>query len=213
MEISLLYILDLIGTFAFAISGAMHSARKQLDAFGIFITAFLTALGGGTIRDFLLGRSPVGWMQDINYIIVVFIAVIVSFIAYRQLLKLSKTMFLFDAIGIGVFTIVGINIAMSYNINIVLSITMGMVSACFGGILRDIFLTQIPLILRKEIYATACLLGGVLYVLLEQVNVAQEFNMIITILFIIMIRVTAVKYHLSLPKIKLPADLPEEENN
>lgn len=212
MEITLLYILDLIGTFSFAISGAMHAAKKQLDAFGVFITAFLTALGGGTIRDLLLGRSPVGWMTDLNYSIIVLIAVFISFIGYRQLYKLSKTFFLFDAIGIGVFTIIGINIGITYNIHIFLAITMGMVSACFGGILRDIFLTQIPLILRKEIYATACLLGGVLYVFLEQFIFIQEFNLLITIIFIILIRITAVKYHISLPKINVPVNLPEEAN-
>jgi len=209
MVIDLLYMLDLIGTFSFALSGALHAAKKRLDLFGVFITAFLTALGGGTTRDILLGNTPVSWIRDLNYITLVFAAVVLCTFAHKVLIRLSQTLFLFDSIGIGVFTIVGIRIALSLSINVIISICMGMVTAVFGGILRDVFLNSIPLILRKEIYATACLIGGSIYVILESLELNSDITLLITILIIILIRVISVKYKLSIPIIQIKNNEPE----
>ncbi len=210
MDFDLLYVLDLIGTFSFALSGALHAAKKRLDLFGVFITAFLTALGGGTTRDILLGNTPVSWIRDLNYIALVLLAVILCAFAHKILIKLAQTLFLFDSIGIGVFTIVGIQIALLLSINVVIAVCMGMVTAVFGGILRDVFLNSIPLILRKEIYATACLIGGTIYVILESFDLNSDLTLVITIVIIILIRVIAVKYKLSIPVIKVK--IQETEN-
>ncbi len=209
MEFDLLYILDLLGTFSFALSGALHAAKKRLDLFGVFITAFLTALGGGTTRDILLGNTPVSWIRDLNYIALVLFAVILCAFAHRILIRLSQTFFLFDSIGIGVFTIVGIRIALSLSIHVVIAVCMGMVTAVFGGILRDVFLNSIPLILRKEIYATACLIGGTIYVILESLALNSDLTLVITIVIIIMIRVISVKYKLSIPIIHVKSEDPD----
>lgn len=206
MEIDLLYLLDLVGTFSFALSGALHAAKKRLDLFGVFITAFLTALGGGTTRDILLGNTPVSWIRDLNYITLVFIAVVLCAFAHKILIRLSQTLFLFDSIGIGVFTIVGIRIALSLSINVIISVCMGMVTAVFGGILRDVFLNSIPLILRKEIYATACLIGGSTYIILESLDLNSDITLLITIFIIILIRVISVKYKLSIPIIQIKSN-------
>jgi len=206
MEITLLYVMDLIGTFSFALSGALHAARKRLDLFGIFITAFLTALGGGTTRDVLLGNTPVAWVRDLSYISLVLLAVIICTIAHKLLIKISQTLFLFDSIGIGVFTIVGIRIALSLSIHVVIAVPMGVVTAVFGGILRDVFLNRVPLILRKEIYATACLIGGTIYIILESFGLNDDLTLIATVLIIIMIRVISVKYKLSIPTIPVKSE-------
>lgn len=197
----ILFWLDLIGTLVFAISGAMAAASKKLDLFGAAFLAFVTAVGGGTIRDLLIGVSPVGWMLNINYLYIILLGVGITFLFKKIVRKLRKTLFLFDTIGIGVFTILGLKKAMLIGIVPPLAIIMGMFSAVLGGVIRDVLLREIPLIFRKEIYAMACIAGGILFVFLQKQNVLFEWNAIITISFIVIIRIVVIKYRIGLPGI------------
>uniref|UniRef100_UPI0040493D99 trimeric intracellular cation channel family protein n=1 Tax=Fulvivirga sp. TaxID=1931237 RepID=UPI0040493D99 len=198
---SLIYSLDIIGTFVFAISGAITASSKKLDIFGATVIAFVTALGGGTTRDVLIGSQPVGWMKDTNYLIVVILAVFCTYLFKPYIERLRKTMFLFDTIGIGLFTILGLQKVLSLGLSPAIAVIMGVVSAVFGGVVRDVLSNEVPLIFRKEIYATACLSGAILYLGLGYTPLSESIKIIITVAFIIIIRVLAVKRHWSLPGI------------
>lgn len=198
----LVYIIDLAGTFVFAVSGWLLASKKQLDFFGASVIAFVTAIGGGTIRDLLIGSQPVGWLQDVNYLMTIGLGILAGMFFKRVFERLRKTMFLFDSIGIGLFTILGIQKTLAFGLPPIVAIIMGTISAVFGGVLRDTLVNEIPLIFRKEIYATVCLVGGGLYLLLGQFEVHSDFQMIITILFIIAVRILVVVKNWSLPSIK-----------
>jgi len=191
--------LDLLGTAAFAISGALFAIHKKMDPFGVFIIAFVTAVGGGTLRDMLIGKSPVSWMTDLNYVYVIFIAVTLTIIFRKKIAYLSKSLFLFDTIGLGVFTIIGTEIGIQNNLHPMISVSLGMLTATFGGVIRDTLSNEIPLIFHKEIYATACIVGSVTYLILNQFQIDQNVNHILTTLIVITVRLIAVKFKLQLP--------------
>lgn len=191
--------LDLLGTAAFAISGALFAINKKMDPFGVFIIAFVTAVGGGTLRDMLIGKTPVSWMTDLNYVYVIFIAVILAIIFRKKIAYLSKSLFLFDTIGLGIFTIIGTEIGIQNNLHPIISVSLGMLTATFGGVIRDTFSNEIPLIFHKEIYATACIIGSVTYLILNQFQIDQNGNHILTTLMVITVRFIAVKFKLQLP--------------
>lgn len=199
---SWIYLIDIVGTFVFAISGALAASEKRFDIFGAGILALVTAVGGGSLRDVLIGATPVGWMRDLNYLAVIIAAVLVSFFFKSHILQLRRTMFLFDTIGIGLFTILGLQKTLGVGLSPVIAILMGVVSAVFGGVLRDVLSNEVPLIFRKEIYATACLAGGVVFVLLQWAWTAPVINMLVAIGLIITIRALAVKRHWALPVIR-----------
>lgn len=194
----ILGILDLTGTFVFAVSGAMAASSKRLDLFGASFLAFVTAVGGGTIRDLLIGSLPVGWMLDLNYLYAILLGVGVTYLFTSIVRKLRRTLFLFDTIGISVFTILGLKKALLVGIDPVLAVMMGMFSAVLGGVIRDILINEIPLIFRKEIYAIACLSGGCLFLLLQKFELAFQWNVIITSSMIITIRIIAIRFHIGL---------------
>ncbi len=197
---SIILILDIVGTIVFAISGALSAIDKRMDFFGAAVIAFLTALGGGTIRDILLGATPVGWMQTPNYLVYVLIGLVLSIAFKNVVLKLRRTLFLFDTIGIAVFTILGIEKTLSFGLSPLVAVVMGMVSAVFGGVLRDIASNDIPLIFRKEIYALVCVVAGLLYALiLKQMAIPESLAIWITVAFVIVTRSLIVKYNISLP--------------
>ncbi len=200
MEI--LYFLDVFGTFVFAISGVRLAAKKDMDLFGATVIGFVTAVGGGTVRDILLGNFPVAWVNDIYYSVAILLAVPVTLLFRKQLIQMTRTLFLFDTIGIGIFTILGMQKALTLDIHPAIAIAMGMVSAVVGGVIRDILCNEIPLIFRKEIYATACLVGALVFFLLENTSINQSINVIVTVLTIVIIRIVAIKYNWSLPKMK-----------
>ncbi|MPQ47077.1 trimeric intracellular cation channel family protein [Marinifilum sp. N1E240] len=199
---SVIYILDLLGTLVFAISGTMSAANKKLDLFGAYFTGFITAIGGGTLRDVILGNFPVGWISDLNYMIVISLGVLLTFLFQQYIKQLKHTLFLFDTIGIGVFTIIGIEKSLSLGIHPFLSIIMGLFSAVMGGVIRDTLCNDIPLIFRKEIYATACLLGGVLFIILDHFHINSSVNQSITIICIIVFRILCIRFKISLPVLK-----------
>lgn len=196
-------ILDILGVFAFAISGALSAAEKKYDLFGVLFVASITAIGGGTIRDLLLGITPVNWMSNYSYIITITVAVIFTYIFYKHILKWRKTLFIFDSVGLGVFTILGMEKALELGISWFFAIIMGVFSAVLGGVFRDTFNNDIPLILKKEIYATACFIGALLLSTFNFLGFQSEWSIPITILIIIGIRVLSVKYKLYLPSVKV----------
>lgn len=143
-------ILDIIGVFVFAISGVLAAISKKLDLFGVFIIAFVTALGGGTLRDALIGSVPVGWMQDLKYVYIIIVGCIVAITFRNYLNKLRISLFLFDTIGLGVFTLIGIEKGLDYGLHPIICIALGTISATFGGLIRDILCNEIPLLLQKR---------------------------------------------------------------
>ncbi|MEL7532585.1 MAG: trimeric intracellular cation channel family protein [Bacteroidota bacterium] len=195
---SWIYFVDLFGTSIFAISGVLTAIEKKFDLVGSLIIGFVTAIGGGTLRDILIGRFPVGWLNDRNYLIVILIGYVAAYAFKGTVIKLKKSMFLFDTIGIGLFTILGIQVALERQLNIEHCLMMGVVSACFGGVIRDVLTNEIPLIFRKEIYASACLLGGIVYLVLGQISRIENLNIIGSICIVILIRYFSIRYHWSL---------------
>ncbi|MFB1022814.1 MAG: putative membrane protein YeiH [Vicingaceae bacterium] len=195
-----LYILDLVGTLVFAISGSMAASSKKLDLFGAAFIAFVTAVGGGTVRDLLLGTTPVGWMQNTMYIYVILGGVGITFLFKSWVRKLRKTLFLFDTIGIGVFTILGLSKALILDVPAPIAVMMGMFSAVLGGVIRDMLINEIPLIFRKEIYAMACVAGGTAFVFLQDI-LSFEWNITATISLIIAIRIVVIQFKLGLSSI------------
>ncbi len=198
----IVYTIDILGTFAFAISGALVASKKEFDLFGVIILAFVTAVGGGMLRDILIDAHPINWIGDLNYIYTILSAVVFTFLFKSKIAPLRKTFFLFDTIGISVFTLLGLQKGLSLNLPAIVAIIMGMVSAVFGGVIRDVLSREVPLIFKKEIYASACLAGGLVYLLLRQSNINDNLNFIISAIVIIVIRTVSVVYQLELPKIK-----------
>lgn len=203
MELDFITTLDLVGAAAFAISGALAAMDRKLDLFGIIIVAFVTAIGGGTLRDILIGTTPVNWMSNLYYLYFVG-AIIVLAIIFRNKLNQEKgALELFDAVGLGAFTIIGVELGLAEGLSPLISIILGTMTGTFGGVLRDILCNEIPVIFHKEIYATASLSGGLLYVLLYWLHVPFEVIHVSTTLLIICIRFLAIRFHISLPTFHL----------
>ena len=192
-------LLDIIGTLVFAISGALTAIYKKLDLFGVYCISFVTALGGGTVRDVMIGRTPVGWMLDIDYVYIITLGFFLSVVFNRYLERLRISMFLFDTIGLGVFTLIGLEKGIEYGLNPLISVILGTLTATFGGVIRDILCNEIPVLFRKEIYATLCIAGGILFFILRELNFEQNFISLAVTLFIIGFRLIAFKYNWSLP--------------
>ncbi|MCQ2959191.1 MAG: trimeric intracellular cation channel family protein [Bacteroidales bacterium] len=192
---------DYLGTFAFAISGALRAARKKFDLFGGLFLGFVTAIGGGTLRDMML-NIEVAWLHNIWYFYLVIIAVAFTFLFRKTIEKYSKTLFLFDTIGISVFTIIGMQKGLAMDIHPILAVMMGILTAVFGGIVRDMMCADVPLIFRKQIYATACLMGGLVYLLLIWVNCPEFFAILVASSIIFMVRTVSVMKNWSLPRFK-----------
>jgi uncharacterized membrane protein YeiH len=203
MYSNFLNIIDILGTFAFAVSGVFSAMEKKLDPFGILIISFVTAIGGGTVRDVLVGNFPVNWLQNGSTVWVIFIAAIITMLFGSYLKHLNKPLFLFDALGLGLFTIIGLEVGLKHGFSPGICIALGTISACFGGVLRDVLLNKVPLIFQKEIYALACIIGGIVYYILSKTGAAGDVSKVGCILLIFAIRVVAVRFKLSLPRIPL----------
>lgn len=194
-------IIDILGTIAFAISGVLVALSKKMDPFGVLIIAFVTAVGGGTLRDVMIGLEPVSWMRNMTYVYVIFGATIFAIIFRKRISYLRTSLFLFDTIGIGLYTVVGIETGLTANLHPIICIALGTMTACFGGVIRDILCNEIPVIFRKEIYATACILGGLTYFLLRQFLADTNFIFVIAGVVVIVTRLLAVKFKISLPSL------------
>jgi uncharacterized membrane protein YeiH len=196
------HLLDIIGTIAFALSGALTAMSKKLDLFGVFIIAFVTAVGGGTLRDVMIGRTPVGWMLDLQYVYVIIIAFLVALLFRKKFDRLRTSLLLFDTIGLGVFTLIGLEKGINIGLHPVVCVALGTMTACFGGVIRDILCAEIPVIFRKEIYATICILGGIVFFILKEFNLDNDILYLITSLVIISFRLMAVKFKWYLPTLE-----------
>ncbi len=196
-------ILDLLGTFVFAISGIRMAAKKDLDLFGAAVIGFATAIGGGTTRDILLGIQPVTWMSDLTYPFVILSAIPFTYLIRNRLNDIHKPLFLFDTIGIALFTISGMEVALSLKVHPFIAGIMGMTTAVVGGIIRDVLCREVPLIFRKEIYATACLAGALVFYTGMILGLPSPVNYLITIVIIVGIRLGAIHFDLQLPKMKV----------
>ena len=192
------YFIDLFGTAVFAISGVLTAIRKKFDLVGTLIIGFVTAIGGGTIRDVLIGRFPVGWLNDRNYFLVIVLGYFLAYAFKSRILRLKKSMFVFDTIGIGMFTVLGVQVALTRGLHIEIALFMGVISACFGGVTRDVLTNEIPLIFRREIYASACLLGGIVYVVLDAFTGIENLNIIVSMLSVMLIRYFSIKHYWTL---------------
>ncbi|MGI9526751.1 MAG: trimeric intracellular cation channel family protein [Weeksellaceae bacterium] len=198
------FAIEILGTIAFAMSGAFAAMQYKLDPFGVLIIAFATAVGGGTIRDLMLD-VPIFWMHDNYTFYIIFITTIFAMIFKSLESSFRNTLFIFDSLGLGLFTIVGIQKGFDAGLGAVLCITLGTITGCFGGMLRDILINRIPLLLREEIYATACIIGGGAFIILNNfTTLSNTVIQIITIALIVLIRVIAMKYHLQIPKFYIP---------
>ena len=193
-------IIEILGTIAFAISGSFAAMQRRLDPFGVLIIAFVTSIGGGTVRDLLLGDTPVAWMRDVNYCLLILVTSLLTIFFKTQIKKFKVTLFLFDSLGLGLFTIVGVQKGIVFGLEPGICVALGTITGCFGGVIRDTLLNTIPLIFRKEIYATACILGGLLYFGLLSFNLKTDLAKIIVIAFIFTLRIVVVKYNWTLPK-------------
>jgi uncharacterized membrane protein YeiH len=198
--VSLFLIIDILGTIAFAVSGALTAMKKRMDMFGILIIAFVTAVGGGTLRDVLID-FPITWMRNLTYVYVIVIAAVLAIIFRKKLGYVRRSLFLFDTIGLALYTIVGVEKGIAADFPPLICIALGTMSACFGGVIRDILCNEIPVIFRKNIYATACILGGILYFVLLKTTLDPDIVVIISGSLVIVIRLLAVTFDLSLPTI------------
>lgn len=194
-------VIDILGTIAFAISGVSVAMNKRMDVFGLLIIAFVTSVGGGTVRDVLIGQTPVAWMTNMTYVYVIFGATVFTIIFKRKINYLRTSLFLFDTIGIGLYTVVGVEKGLAIGLNPIICIALGTMTACFGGVIRDILCNDIPVIFHKEVYATACILGGLAYFLLRELPIEKNVIFIIAGATVISIRLIAVKFKISLPSV------------
>lgn len=201
--------IDILGTIAFAVSGVLTALNKRLDPFGVMIIAFVAAVGGGTLRDLLI-NAPVVWMRDLIYVYVILVTAILAVIFRKRLNHFRRSLLIFDTIGIAFFTIVGVEKGLAAGFPPIICITLGTMTACFGGVLRDILCNEIPIIFRKEVYATACILGGISYFLLLNTPLSEDFVVVISGAVVMAIRLLAVYFDLSLPNIYTKAERGED---
>ena len=198
---SFMEVLDFIGTFAFAISGIRLASAKQFDLFGAYVVGVVTAIGGGTLRDLMLGVTPI-WMINPMYLICSGIALLWVILFEKKLVRQEVTFFIFDTIGLALFTVVGVEKALGLGFPLWVAVIMGTVTGAAGGVFRDVFINEIPLIFRKEIYALACIIGGLFYGLFNWLNVDLVLTQCLSGFSVFLVRILAVKYHLGLPRLK-----------
>lgn len=195
------FILEMLGTLAFAISGIRLASAKRFDWFGAYVVGFTTAIGGGTLRDLMLSQTPF-WMLDSVYLIVTAIALGIVIVLGRYLIRLNNTFFIFDAIGLGLFTVVGIEKTLAAGFPLWVAVIMGTMTGAAGGVLRDILINEEPLIFRKEIYALACVFGGFVFWGCRQAGLEGATLQIVTAVAVIAMRIVAVRFGLKLPILK-----------
>lgn len=201
---TILYFFDLFGTFAFAVSGAILGIKKDMDIYGMFILAVSVGVGGGTMRDVLLSRTPPFVLTDINYMIVIAAATLIVFFLNSKVIKEMpmKALNIADAVGLGVFTSIGANVAVECNVEWYGIIFFGVMTATAGGMIRDTLAGEVPFVLKKEVYASASIAGGILFIILYKSNVGMNINILITSIFVTLIRIVAIYKNWNLPHFK-----------
>jgi uncharacterized membrane protein YeiH len=197
---SLLYLLDLIGTAAFAASGAWAGVRRRMDIFGVLVLGIVTATGGGTLRDILLGDFPPFSFQDEAYLYISIVVSLAVFFLHRKMEFIQHPLLYFDAVGLGTFVVIGTGKALSFGTGPLGAVLLGVMTATAGGVVRDVLSNQVPLILRKEIYASACLTGALLLVLLQGIAIPHPWAALAAALTVIVVRLLAIRNQWSLPR-------------
>jgi uncharacterized membrane protein YeiH len=199
---NLLNVITYLGTFVFALTGALKAREHHMDVFGAAVLAFATAYGGGTVRDLLIGIRPVNWINDYIALSLVVSAVVVVSILNRKIIKFKRTIFVTDAIGLGMFTTAGIEVSLLHNLNQTYSILMGMITGTFGGLLADILSNTVPdLLKRGELYATASLIGGIIYILMQNFYFSHDVALISCVVIVVAVRIVSKLKRLMLPEI------------
>ncbi len=198
---TILYFFDLFGTFAFAVSGAILGIKKDMDIYGMFILAVSVGVGGGTMRDVLLSRTPPFVLTDINYMIVIAAATLIVFFLNSKVIKEMpmKALNIADAVGLGVFTSIGANVAVECNVEWYGIIFFGVMTATAGGMIRDTLAGEVPFVLKKEVYASASIAGGILFIVLHRANIGMNINILITSVIVTLIRIIAIYKNWNLP--------------
>jgi len=199
MTFNLITAIDILGTFSFAVSGAFAAMEKKLDPLGVLVISFVTAIGGGTIRDTLLGDFPVAWLTNNTIAWVIATSIVTAIFFGSTLKKFDRLLFLFDAAGLGLFTMIGVQKGIQHGLSTGICITLGTITACFGGVLRDVLLNRVPLIFQKEIYALACIAGGILFFVMHKLLFAENASYVAGIITVFIIRLLAVRFNWSLP--------------
>lgn len=200
MEETFLFVIEVLGTVAFAISGIRLAATKGFDWFGAYTVGLVTAIGGGTLRDLLLD-IPVFWMQTSWYLVVTGIS-LATVIVFRSLLvSRDRILFVFDSIGLALFCVIGIQKTLAAGYPMWVATAMGVITGAFGGVIRDILINDEPIIFQKDIYATACLAGGLVYWLMAEAGAEAAWQQISCAIMVIGLRIASLKYNLQLPKV------------
>lgn len=199
---SLIYLLDLCAVTVCAITATLEARRRELDLFGVIVIAVISGIGGGTVRDILLGRLPVYWIHDPLYVIVGSAAGTLTFFMSRHI-RLPKNFFLIpDAIGLALFTVIGTSVALELNTPWLIASLMGVITGVFGGVIRDILCNEIPLIFRTDIYATASLAGALLLIALDYFELSHNQAILLSMTAIVAIRLAAIRWHIHLPRLR-----------
>lgn len=195
-----LYVFNLFGTFVFAISGALAGMKKDMDIFGMLVLAIVTGSGGGMLRSIAIGAYPLPFLTDPNYLFAAIIATILVFYGKHYFETYRKALAVFDAFGLAIFLSTGTSIALGYGLTLWASVLLGVITAAFGGVMRDMLSAQVPLIFRKDLYATAALAGGLVYAALFKLGAPGVYVVVASSLTVFVIRGLALKYKISLPK-------------
>ena len=198
------YLSDLFGVAVFAITGALMAGRKSMDLFGVLVIAIITALGGGTLRDLILDNHPVSWIRNDTYILVASIAAVGTVLWVRLTRPIhERGLLIADAFGLAVFTVIGTEVALQHNVPYSTALIMGVMTGVAGGVMRDVICNEIPLIFQKEIYATACLFGSLVFIGLRELQTPHWLDTGIAMLTVLLTRLAAIRWHLSLPRFHL----------
>ncbi|MBW3697115.1 trimeric intracellular cation channel family protein [Vibrio sp. T187] len=200
MDSMLLYFIDLFGTAIFAISGVILAGRLKMDPFGVAVLGSVTAIGGGTIRDMALGATPVFWITDTTYLWVILLTCLFTMIIVRRPKRLAWWVLpVCDAIGLAVFVGIGVDKAMAYQDSALVAVIMGVITGCGGGIIRDMLAREVPMVLRSEVYATACIVGGIFHTTALAMGHDSSSAFLAGVFSTLLIRLGAIRWHLSLP--------------
>ena len=199
----MIYLLDMVGIIACAIAGTTLALYKRFDLFGCILVSMVNAIGGGTLRDVMLGRHPLFWMTDLSYVIVITLTSILGQMFFHRHQKIDGMLKLFDAIGLAAFSVIGLTVALSLDAHPIIAILMAVMTSIAGGIMRDMICNEIPLVLQKEIYISASIVGSVLHLALLHLGVADWVRETVTLISIFGIRMLAVKFDWHLPSIQL----------
>ncbi|MDB5252703.1 MAG: hypothetical protein JWP27_1872 [Flaviaesturariibacter sp.] len=201
MKHEVLQLIDILGTISFALSGVFAAMQRRLDIFGILIIAFITAVGGGTLRDLLIGNLPVTWMRGTDYSLIILVTAVAGIAFHKTIRHYRRTLVVFDSLGLGFVTILGLQKGIAFGLHPGICIALGTITGCFGGVIRDISLNTIPLIFQKEIYATACIIGGCVYFGLQMTGLGRDWLDVASIAAIFLVRLAVIYYKLALPDI------------